>query len=201
MNTQLIKVLFAQYLSFVVLAVNLNPSVANQVNLPDDSGICQNKELQTNIDREKSRMGFYLNNPDGIHIISDRQESVVEFFQGHRIVVAMVTLQDLKQTLTKSQVMQNNCFVAYPSFNYDGSGKIDTYGFAIKLAPVSLEVIQFWKKYQPNTVSVKIFLEQDSEDSELYHFVGWTEAEGFSFSSEESLALSLKSEDLWYREK
>ena len=146
-------------------------------------------------------MGFYLNNPDRIHIISDRQESVVEFFQGHRIVVAMVTLQDLNKTLTTSQVIQNNCFVAYPSFNYDGSGKITTYGLSIKLAPVSLEVIQIWKKHQPKTVSVKIFLEQDPEDSELYHFVGWTEAERFSFSPEDSVAFSLKPQNLWYRER
>jgi hypothetical protein len=199
MATRLIRILVTQCLSLVIIAVSLNPTVACQAILLEGLGISQSRGIEPNVEQEHPGMRVYLNSPSEIHIISDRQENVVEFFQRHRIVVGMATVQDLNKIIP-SQVMPENFFVAYPSSNDDGSGKIGTYRLSFKLAPVSLEVIQIWKnRHQPNAVSVHIFLERDPLDSELYHFVGWAESNQFSFTPEDSIPFPLNPQELWYK--
>ncbi|WP_232224157.1 hypothetical protein [Mastigocladopsis repens] len=173
---------------------------------PSERGMCQSNELQPDVKQAQAKRNILLNNPPGVYIISDRKESIAKFFQQRRIVVGTVMSQLLDKTLMMAQVVQRNCFVAYPSSNDDGRGEITTYGLIFKLAPVSPKVAQLWKeRHQSNAISVQMFLERDSQDSELYHFVGWAESKQFSFSPElaksNPLPASLNPKDLWYQGK
>ena len=181
---RLIKILIIQYTAvFVVIMGSFNPAVASQASSTQRLGMCQSTELQSNVNQAQVKRDILLNSPYEVYIISDRQESIAEFFQRHRIMVGTVMSQVLSKTLATPQVLQGNCFVAYPSFNDDGKGEITNYGHIFKLAPVSPKVVQLWKeRHQPNIISVQIFLERDFKDSELYHFVGWAENKQFSFS-------------------
>ena len=201
---QLTQILLAHYIVvFVVITGSLNPAVANQTAPPERLGMCHS-ELQPDVKQTQGERGILVNSPPEVYIISDRQESVAEFFKRRRLVVGTVMSQVLDITLTTPQVVQGNCFVAYPSANDDGRGEITTYGLIFKLAPVSLEVVQLWKeRHQSNAISVQMFLERDDQDLELYHFVGWTESKQFFLSPE--LARSNPSpalfnpKDLWYQ--
>lgn len=205
MRDQLIQILIAQYIVvLVVITGSLNPAVASRVTPPERLGMCQSSDLHPDIKQAQAKRGILVNSPPGVYIISDRQESVAEFFQRRRLVVGTVMLQVLDKTLTTPQAVQGNCFVAYPSSNDDGRGEITTYGLIFKLAPVPPEVVQLWKeRHQSNAISVQMFLERDSQDSELYHFVGWVESKQFSFSPElaksNPLPASFNPKDLWYQ--
>jgi hypothetical protein len=202
MVTRLTQILVTQCLSLAVIAVSLNPAVACQAISLEPLGISQSIGLKPNVKQEHRGMSVYLNSPSEIHLISDREESVVGFFQRHRIVVGMTTAQDLSKILKPSAAISENFVVAYPSYNDDGSGKMSTYILSFKLAPVSSELLQLWnKRNQANPVSVHMFLERDPDDSELYHFVGWAESKKFSFNPEDSLPSPLKPQELWYRGK
>ncbi len=207
MQHQLRKILSYQSIVvvFVVITGTLNPAVVSQAS-PSERGMCQSNELQPDVKQAQAKRNILLNNPPGVYIISDRKESIAKFFQQRRIVVGTVMSQLLDKTLMMAQVVQRNCFVAYPSSNDDGRGEITTYGLIFKLAPVSPKVAQLWKeRHQSNAISVQMFLERDSQDSELYHFVGWAESKQFSFSPElaksNPLPASLNPKDLWYQGK
>jgi hypothetical protein len=202
MVTPLIRILAAQCLGLMAITVNLNHAVACQTASLKPSGLSQPKELQSNVDQGGTRRRVYLNSQSGIHIISDRKESVVEFFQRRRIVVGTVLLKDWNKTLTASQSMQDGGFMSYPSYNDDESGKTTTYGLSFNLSPVSSDAMRLWKKRrQLDVVSVPIFLERDPKNSKLYHFVGWADAGRFSFFSADSRSTSLNPQTLWYRGK
>jgi hypothetical protein len=200
MVTQLIRILVSQCLGLIAIAVVLNQAVASQAASLERSSISQRKEIQPNIAQGQPRSKVYLNSLSGIHIISDRQESVVEFFQHRRIVVGTVLLKDWNKTLKASQESQRGGFLSYPSFNDDRSGKTTTYGLIFRLSPVSSDIVQLWeKRRQLDDGSVPIFLERDPKDSKLYHFVGWADAGRLSFFSVDSQPTSLNPQKLWYR--
>lgn len=205
MRDQLIQILIAQYIVvLVVITGSLNPAVASRATPPEHLGMCQSSDLQPDVRQAQTKRGILVSSPPKLYIISDRQESVTEFFQRHRLVVGTVMSQVLDETLTTPQVVQRNCFVAYPSSNDDGRGEINAYGLIFKLAPVLPEVVQLWKeRHQSNATSVRMFLERDSQDSELYHFVGWAESKQFSFSPEQAksnpLPASFNPKDFWYQ--
>jgi hypothetical protein len=166
------------------------------------SSLSQRKELQPNVVQGLPKTKVYLNNRSGIHIISDRKESVVEFFQHHRIVVGTVLLKDWEKTFTAFQESQRGGFLSYPSFNDDRSGKTTTYGLVFRLSSVSSDIVRLWeKRRQSDDGSEAIFLERDPKDSKLYHFVGWADAGRLSFFSANSRLTSLNPQTLWFRGK
>jgi hypothetical protein len=203
MVIQLTRTLIAPCLGLVAISLTLNnQAVASQATSLQRLGISQRKELQPTIALERPKTKVYLNSLSGIHIISDRQESVVKFFQHRRIVVGTVLLKDWNKTFTAPQESQRGGFLSYPSFNDDKSGQTTTYGLVFRLSPVSSDIVRLWeKRHQPDDGSVPIFLERDLKDSKLYHFVGWADAGRLSFFSANSQPTSLNPQTLWYRGK
>jgi hypothetical protein len=203
MITQLIRIFVAQCLGLVAIALTLNhPTAASQASSLERSSLSQRKELQPTVALGQPKTEVYLNSLSGIHIISDRPESVVEFFQHRRIVVGTVPLKDWNKTLAASQESQRGGFLSYPSFNDDKSGKTTTYGLVFKLSPVSSDIIRLWeKRRQPDDGSGPMFLERDPKNSKLYHFVGWADAGRLSFFSADSRLTSVNPQTLWYRGK
>jgi hypothetical protein len=203
MITKLIRILVVQCFGLVAIALILNhPIAASQASSLERSSLSQRKELQPTVALGQPKTKVYLNSLSGIHIISDRQENVVEFFQHRRIVVGTVLLNDWNKTLTASQESQRGGFISYPSFNDDRSGKTTIYGLIVKLSPISSDIVRLWeKRRQLDDVSVPIFLERDPKDSKLYHFVGWADAGRLSFFSADSRLTSINPQTLWYRGK
>jgi hypothetical protein len=202
MVTQLTRILVAPCLGLMAIALTLDQAVASQASSLERSSLSQRKELQPNVAQGQPKTKVYLNSLSGIHIISERQESVVEFFQHHRIVVGTVLLKDWDKAFTASQESQRGGFLSYPSFNDDKSGKTTTYGLVFRLSPVSSDIVRLWeKRRQPDDGSKPIFLERDPKDSKLYHFVGWADAGRLSFFSAASQPTSLNPQNLWYRGK
>jgi hypothetical protein len=152
----------------------------------------------------------YLQHSNGIYILSDRPESFATSFNRRRIIAGKVIAKYLPPVLAAATIEQEQCFVSYPSFNDDRSGKVTTYGLAFKLAPISAETLQLWKtRHQSNVNWTTIFLEPDAQNSKLYHFVGWDENSRFSFFAKESAEDVLNRQSasisgrelLWYQGK
>jgi hypothetical protein len=144
----------------------------------------------------------YFHSANGVYLVSDRPETLTASFNRRHIIAGQAIAQYLPQTLSNGALQQNQCFVSYPSFNDDDSGKVTTYGLSFKLAPISSKVIQFWKSLPQSNVSwTTILFEPDSQDPKLYHFVGWAENHQFSFFSEETENGSVNRRSLWYQIK
>jgi hypothetical protein len=199
----LIQILIAQCLGFVIIAEDANSAIAapNRSTVPLSGG--QSSQLQVTMSQNQPQAGVRLNTPAGIYLISDRQESVVDFFQHRRIVSGASTRQDVDEMIAAPTIVKDQ-FLAYPSFNDDKSGEVNAFGLPYKLAAISPELIRLWKEKQPNTNNaIYIFLERDSQDPNLYHLVGWVESDRFSFSPGEigpnPLSGLLQPKELWYQ--
>lgn len=185
-------------LGIAILISSQNSAVA----LPRGDGICQGKKNQAIVKQEQTSRKFYLNHSNGIYTVSDRKESFATSFKRRRIMAGKVISEYLPKTFAAATAAQSQCFVSYPSHNDDGSGKVTTYGLSFDLAPISLEIIQFWRnRPQSNNGWTVILLEADPQDSRLYHFVGWAEDQQFSFFSGELKGGSLNRRSLWYQGK
>ncbi len=185
-------------LGIATLVSSQNSAVA----LPRENGICQGKKNQAIVKQEQTSQKFYLNHSNGIYVVSDRQESFTASFKRRRIMAGKVISEYLPETFAAAAVAQSQCFVSYPSYNDDGSGKVTTYGLSFDLAPISPEIIHFWRnRPQSKKGWTTILLETDPQDSRLYHFVGWAEDQQFSFFSGELKGDSLNRRSLWYQGK
>jgi hypothetical protein len=154
---------------------------------PNDFGMCHSQIAPINPKLAQTPKKVYLQHSNGIYIFSDRQESFAASFNRRRIIAGKVIAKYLPPVLAAATVEQGQCFVSYPSFNDDRSGKVTTYGLAFKLAPISSETLQLWKTHHQSNVNwTTIFLEPDAQNSKLYHFVGWDENSRFSFFAKES---------------
>ena len=187
--------------SFVGLALWVG-SQNQTVAIPKEAGICWSDPTPISIKRVQTPKKLYLKTSNGVYIVSDRQESFAESFKRRRIMAANVIATSLPETFASAAVEQNDCFVSHPSFNDDGSGKVELYGLFFRLAPVSTQILRFWKQHPQMQMGwTTILLERDPRDSELYYFVGWVTDEAFSFDIEESRGDSLNRRSLWYQGK
>jgi hypothetical protein len=171
------------FLSLAIIISSHNPIVAKS----SDFGMCHDQKLQVSTKPARAQKKFYLKKSDGVYIVSDRQETFATSFQRRHIVAGKTIREYLPEVLEAGTTEQGQCFVSYPSYNDDKSGKVTTYGIAFKLAPIPPEVLQLWKNRPKSNISwTTILLERDSQDAKLYHFVGWAEKDQFSFFSEET---------------
>jgi hypothetical protein len=177
---------------------------------PGGFGMCNDQKNQAVTQSVQTSKKFYLQNSNSIYIVSDRQESFTASFKRRRIVAGKTIGEYLPGVLEAATTEQRQCFVSYPSYNDDKSGKVTTYGIAFKLAPIPPEVLQLWKNHHQSNISwTTILLERDSQDTKLYHFVGWAEKDQFSFFSGETEGDSIDHsfgsasgrKSLWYQGK
>jgi hypothetical protein len=198
------KILSASCLALTIMIGNHHSAMAKS----SDFGMCHGQKSQVSTRPAQASKKVYLKNSNGVYIFSDRQESFKASFNRRRIMAGKTIAKYLPQVLEATSLEQIQCFVSYPSFNDDGSGKVTTYGLAFRLAPIPPEIAQLWKNHHQSDISwATILLEQDAQDAKLYHFVGWVDKEKFSFFSDEPegdspnyrshSAFSRKS--LWYR--
>jgi hypothetical protein len=156
---------------------------------PNDFGLCHGQTAPVNPKLARTPKQVYLQHSNGVYIFADRPESFSTSFNRRRIIAGKVIAKYLPAVLAATTVEQEQCFVSYPSFNDDRSGKVTTYGLAFKLAPIPAETLRLWKnRHQTQVGWTTIFLERDAQNSQLYHFVGWAENGRFSFFAEESTA-------------
>jgi hypothetical protein len=168
-------------LSLAIIISSHNPIVAKSTGF----AMCHDQKSQVSTKPAQAQKKFYLKNSDGVYIVSDRQETFAASFKRRRIVAGKTIGEYLLEVLEAGTTEQGQCFVSYPSFNDDKSGKVTTYGMAFKLAPIPSEVLQLWKNRPKSPSWTTILLERDSRDAKLYHFVGWAEKDQFSFFSGE----------------
>jgi hypothetical protein len=176
------RILGASCLGLAVIIGNHNLAIAKSSGF----GMCHDQKVLASAKPAQPFKKVYLKNSDGVYIVSDRQETFATSFQRRHIVAGKTIGEYLPEVLEAGTTEQGQCFVSYPSYNDDKSGKVTTYGIAFKLAPIPPEVLQLWKNRPKSNISwTTIFLERDSQDAKLYHFVGWAEKDQFSFFSEE----------------
>jgi hypothetical protein len=175
--------LATSYFALAIMIGSQNLTVA----APSGFGMCHTQTAPVKPKLARTPKQVYLQQSNGVYIFSDRPESFAKSFNRRRIIAGKVIAEYLPAVLAAANVEQEQCFVSYPSFNDDRSGKVTTYGLAFKLAPISAETLQFWKtRHQSQVGWTTILLERDEQNSKLYHFVGWDENSRFSFFDKES---------------
>jgi RNA polymerase sigma factor (sigma-70 family) len=119
---------------------------------------------------------FVLKNPAGdITVISDRDESFVEFFRRQRVMIAAITLREYG-TVVKSGQTSERLFLFSASRN-DDELMAATYGAYARLSPISPEFIAMIDDSKPPS----LILIPDTKEKDVWHVVGVTSRESSAF--------------------
>jgi hypothetical protein len=124
--------------------------------------------------KEKPAEVTLVNKAKDIHVISDRDEPILDYFRRQHIVVGTVLpeglkkIRDAKDPLTKF-------FISYASQN-DDRDKASTFGATIEIAPPREPVLKLLGEHAPDgkKVELTLILRLDPKKPGLYHVVGCT---------------------------
>lgn len=123
---------------------------------------------------------FVMRNPArDITVVSDRHETLVEFFRRQPVMVATVSDKLREKMLFDAKGTGALVFVDNASFNVDGL-RVAVYGASVKLAPVSARgsVGQLLEMTGPTEPIVFV---RDAADKNLWHAVGYTTRPSMAF--------------------
>jgi RNA polymerase sigma factor (sigma-70 family) len=116
-----------------------------------------------------------------IKIITDRDETIPQFFNRQKVLVASVLEEKIKPQFSAKEPSKLT-FVSYPAFNSEMDAR--TYGTSVKIAPVSKEaeeLVQERIKDNKERGALQLVFVIDAKDSELVHLVGYTLRNSVSF--------------------
>jgi hypothetical protein len=126
-----------------------------------------------------------LTNPaKDIQVLSDRKESISQFFQRNRIVVGSQIISEVK-TAIEAKKVREMVFVNYSSHN-DDAAREQLFGTNLKLAPMPPSVAQLLRKQLADPdgkerLGLTLILRRDAKDGDLYHVAGCTTRTSVSF--------------------
>jgi RNA polymerase sigma factor (sigma-70 family) len=119
---------------------------------------------------------FILRNPErDITIVTDRDETFVEFFRRQRVMVAGVTQKDFDAALAAKEPTAR-LFVDYASYNEAGM-LAAVYGSYARLAPISPRVADV----VPDADGRALVLVADAKDQDVWHVAGFTTRSSVGF--------------------
>lgn len=132
-----------------------------------------------------------VNKAKDIHVVSDRDESILDFFGRTRILLgevldksAVPAESDLEKLLQAKEVL-TKFWVSYPSKNDDPQGPA-FYGAWIKVAPPSAAVLKLFNDHKPDGKDghvrvVTLILRPDEKVPDMYRVIGFTERHSLWF--------------------
>jgi hypothetical protein len=134
---------------------------------------------------EQPRSFTLVNKGKDIHVVSDRDEDIVKFFQRHHVVVGSI-VEDADR-FTEAKEPLKMVFVSYTSYN-DDPAKHALFGAYLTLAPLSPEIAKLVAEPNPQKEGKKRFkgtliLRRDAKDENLYHIVGYMKPTPVGFFS------------------
>jgi RNA polymerase sigma factor (sigma-70 family) len=119
---------------------------------------------------------FVLQNPArDITIISDRDETLVEFFRRQRVMVAGITEKDFNAAAAATKP-SDRIFLNYASHNGD-TPMIATYGSYLRLAPLNPRLVDM--VLAPEQWALVLIA--DAKNPEVWHAVGFTKRSSVGF--------------------
>lgn len=138
-----------------------------------------------------------------IHVVTDRKETIKDFFQRQRIVVGTVLGADKVLRAKETLKMQ---FISYSSFN-DDAKKMSLFGAYLEIALPSKAVRDLISEDDPKKKGGQRFkgtliLRRDDKNDKLYHIVGYMKHSpvGF-FQSTKKISDEFTAKDLHFKEK
>lgn len=141
---------------------------------------------------------FLLRNPAGdITVVTDRHETLVEFFRRQQVMVAGVERKDYSAALGAAKPT-GRLFVNYASRNEDTPLNA-AYGSYVRLAPVPADV----EGVIPDVAAGAVVLAADPADKDVWHVAGFTTrpSVGFFASKERKGRDDFAPADLLFAEK
>jgi hypothetical protein len=117
-----------------------------------------------------------VNKAKDIRILTDRKESVPEFFQRNRILTGGLSGEELARVIEAKKPL-DKLFVNYASYN-DDPEKGALFGAVIKLAPPSEAARKLLTAHKPDGMKVlnlTLILRRDDKEPELFTVVGCTD--------------------------
>jgi hypothetical protein len=143
-----------------------------------------------------------VNKAKDIRVISDRDESILDYFRRNRILVGTVLPEGLKKVLEARKPLKK-FFLSYASQN-DDPAKASTFGASPDVAPPSAAVVKLLEKHRPDgkkKLGLTLILRRDDTKPGLYHVVGCTERTpvGFFDNGKENATDGFSQKDLRYK--
>jgi hypothetical protein len=135
-------------------------------------------------DQPKTRV--LTNKAKDIWVVSDREETVVKFFQRQHLLVGIMLAEEYKKLIAANKT-RDKVFVSYASYN-DDEKKEALFGATIKLAAPTPAAANLLKDRQADAddkdkTSFNLILRRDATDQDLYHVVGLTGRTSVGFFS------------------
>lgn len=132
---------------------------------------------------KKPSLFTLVNKSKDIRVLSDKDETVPDYFRRHRLIVGMLPAKEVEAAI-EAKSPREKVFVNYTSHN-DDPKKEQLFGDILKLAPLSKEAAALLREHGfgggKKPFQVGVILRRDAADAELYHVVGWTGRSSVSF--------------------
>jgi hypothetical protein len=122
-------------------------------------------------DTKKPKEVALVNKAKDIHVISDRDEPILDCFRRNRILIGGVVDSELNKVI-EAKAPLPKYFVNYASQNDDPS-KASTFGATVELAPPTEAVVKLLKEHK-KPLGATLILRRDDKKAGLYHVIGCT---------------------------
>ncbi len=114
-----------------------------------------------------------VNKAKDIWLISDRDESIPDYFHRRRIMVCGMVPDELDKVLSAKETL-TKVLVSYASQN-DDPQKASTYGAIIDIAVPTEAVAKIVAANRKNSHFFSLILCRDEKNAGLYHLIGYTD--------------------------
>src|SRR5262249_52685213 len=124
---------------------------------------------------EKPPAHLLTNKAKDVHVVSDKQEPILDFFRRTRLLVGVMQVKEIDKLLEAKKPLDKQ-FVNYASHN-DDPNKGSTFGAHLKIATPSQDVAALIKKHKPDgkkKLNLTLVVRRDDKNANLYHVVGCT---------------------------
>jgi hypothetical protein len=148
---------------------------------------------------EKSPPEFALmNKAKDIHIISDRDEPLLDCFRRNRMLVGGVVPESLDKIIQAKEPLAK-FFVNYASQN-DDPRLASTFGAFLEIAPPARSVVKLLQRHRKE-LGPTLILRRDERKANLYHVVGCTDrtSVGFFDNDKKNPADGFSQKDLCFK--
>lgn len=113
-----------------------------------------------------------VNKAKDIHVLSDRDEPILDHFRRNRILVGAVVPEELTKILMAKTALPK-FFVTYASQNDDAT-KVSTFGAYLEIAPPTAAALKLLEEHKKQKLALTLVLRRDDKKAGLYHVVGCT---------------------------
>jgi hypothetical protein len=132
-------------------------------------------------EKEQPKSVILLNKTKDIRVVAGKDEPILDYFRGHRILVGTVLADGLKKIVETKKPL-DQFFVNYASHNDGKNGS--TFGAFLLVAAPSEAVVKLLNQHRPDgkkKLNLALILRRDDKNEKLYHVVGCTDRPSVGF--------------------